>query len=101
VKLGTVIGRVTLSRSAKSLTGGRFLIVSPFSREQYDKGLPAQTAMGTDFSLIVYDDLGGGAGDVIAYEEGGEAAQPFPQPTPVDAFNCALVDEMFYRRWQG
>ncbi len=101
MKLGTVIGRVTLSRSEKALTGGRFLIVSPFSREQYHQGLSAETGMGTDPSLIVYDDLGGGAGDVIGYEEGGEAAQPFPQPTPVDAYNCALVDEIFYRRWKG
>jgi len=33
---------------------------------------------------------------VIGYEEGREAAQPFDQPTPVDAINCALVDEVFY-----
>ena len=96
MKLGTVIGRVTLSRGEKSLTGGRFLIVSPFSREQYAKGLDAGAGMGKDPSLVVYDDLGGGVGDVIGYEEGAEASQPFPQPTPIDAINCALVDEMFY-----
>jgi carbon dioxide concentrating mechanism protein CcmL len=33
---------------------------------------------------------------VIGYEEGREAAQPFEQPTPVDAINAALVDEIFY-----
>ena len=101
MKLGTVIGRVTLSRSEKSLTGGRFLVVSPFSREQYAKGLDAGAGMGIDPSLVVYDDLGGGVGDVIGYEEGAEASQPFPQPTPIDAINCALVDEMFYCPWQG
>jgi ethanolamine utilization protein EutN len=96
MKLGTVIGRVTLSRGEKSLTGGRFLIVSPFSREQYAKGLDEGAGMGKDPSLVVYDDLGGGVGDVIGYEEGAEASQPMPQPTPIDAINCALVDEMFY-----
>ena len=35
MKLGTVIGRVTLSKSVDLLKGGRFLVVSPFSREQY------------------------------------------------------------------
>ena len=35
MKLGTVIGRVTLSRSADALKGGRFLVVSPFSRRGY------------------------------------------------------------------
>jgi ethanolamine utilization protein EutN len=101
VKLGTVIGRVTLSRGEKSLTGGRFLVVSPFSREQYAKGLNAGAGMGKDPSLVVYDDLGGGVGDVIGYEESAEASQPFPQPTPIDAINCALVDEMFYSPWKG
>ncbi len=101
MKLGTVIGRVTLSRGEKSLTGGRFLIVSPFSREQYAKGLDAGAGMGKDPSLVVYDNLGGGVGDVIGYEEGAEASQPMPQPTPIDAINCALVDEMFYSPWKG
>ena len=101
MKLGTVIGRVTLSRGEKSLTGGRFLVVSPFSREQYAKGLDAGAGVGKDSSLVVYDDLGGGVGDVIGYEEGAEASQPFPQPTPIDAINCALVDEMFYSPWKG
>ena len=101
MKLGTVIGRVTLSRGEKSLTGGRFLIVSPFSREQYANGLDKGAGMGKDPSLVVYDDLGGGVGDVIGYEEGAEASQPMPQPTPIDAINCALVDEMFYSPWKG
>lgn len=100
MKLGTVIGRVTLSRSVDSLTGGRFLLVSPFNREQYTKGLDAGAGMGADPSLVVYDNLGGGVGEVIGYEEGREAAQPFDRPTPIDAINAALVDEMFYCPWK-
>ena len=101
MKLGTVIGRVTLSKTVKSLEGGRFLIVSPFSREQFAAGLDAPTSMGTDPSLVVYDDIGGGVKQIIGYVEGREAAQPFEQPTPVDAINTALVDEMFYNPWKG
>lgn len=101
MKLGTVIGRVTLSKTVKSLEGGRFLIVSPFSRAQFAAGLAAPTSMGTDPSLVVYDAIGGAPGHVIGYVEGREAAQPFAQPTPVDALNTALVDEMFYRPWKG
>lgn len=100
MKLGTVIGRVTLSKTVKSLEGGRFLIVSPFSREQFAAGLDAPTTMGKDPSLVVYDTIGGGVGQVIGYVEGREAAQPFEVPTPVDAINAALVDEMFYRPWE-
>ena len=101
MKLGTVIGRVTLSKTVKSLEGGRFLVVSPFSREQFAAGLDAPTSMGTDASLVVYDSIGGGPGHVIGYVEGREAAQPFEQSTPVDAINAALVDEMFYSPWKG
>lgn len=101
MKLGTVIGRVTLSRSAPALQGGRFLVVSPYSRDQYAAGLNGKPGMGTDPSLVVYDNLGGGVGDVIGYVEGREAAQPFATPTPVDAINAALVDEMFYNPWKG
>lgn len=101
MKLGTVIGRVTLSRSVDALQGGRFLVVSPFSREQYAAGLAAPPTLGHEPSLVVYDDLGGGVGEVIGYEEGREAAQPFDRPTPIDAINCALIDEMFYQPWLG
>ena len=99
MKLGTVIGRVTLSRTVPALKGGRYLVVSPFSRKQYARGLNDPPSLGNDPSLVVYDDLGGGVGQVIGYEEGREAAQPFAKPTPVDAINAALIDEMFYSRW--
>jgi microcompartment protein CcmK/EutM len=101
MKLGTVIGRVTLSKSVDLLKGGRYLIVSPFSREQYAKGLKAGAGMGKGFSPVVYDNLGGGVGEVIGYEEGREAAQPFEVYPPIDAINVALVDEMFYSPWKG
>lgn len=100
VKLGTVIGRVTLSRSVETLRGGRFLVVSPFSREQFAAGLDAPPGMGQDPSLVVYDDLGANVRQVIGYEEGREAAQPFEAHPPIDAINAALVDEMFYRPFQ-
>ena len=64
MKLGTVIGRVTLSKSVDLLKGGRFLVVSPFNRDQFAKGIDAKPSMGTDPSLVVYDNLGGGVGDV-------------------------------------
>jgi hypothetical protein len=35
-------------------------------------------------------------GQTIGFVEGREAAQPFTPPTPVDAINAALVDEIFY-----
>jgi len=92
---------VTLSKSSELLKGGRYLVVSPFSREQYAKGLDKGAGMGKDPSLVVYDNLGAGVGHVIGYEEGREAAQPFEVYPPIDAINAALVDTMFYNPWKG
>jgi hypothetical protein len=41
--------------------------------------------------------LGGAVGQTIGFIEGREAACPFAEPTPVDAINAALVDEVFYK----
>ena len=96
MKLGTVIGRVTLSKTVPALIGARWLIVSPFTREHYQRGTDTPPGMSKDPSLVVYDNLGGGIGQTIGYVEGREAAQPFDGPTPIDAINAALVDEVFY-----
>lgn len=100
MKLGTVIGRVTLSRAVDSLQGGTFLVVSPLTREQFAQGLDAPAKMGKEPSLVIYDNLGAAVRQIVGYEEGREAAQPFEQPTPVDAINVVLADEMFYRPWR-
>ncbi len=96
MKFGTVIGRVTLSKAVPSLEGARWLIVSPFTREHFQQGADAPKGVSKDPSPIVYDNIGGGVGQTIGYIEGREAASPFNQPTPIDAVNAALVDEIFY-----
>ena len=94
MRLGHVIGRVPLSQQDPAYKGGRFLRVQPFSREQFAGAPLLPLAKGS--SLVVYDNLGAGVGHVIAFTEGAEASAPFDQPTPVDAFNAALVDKIFY-----
>jgi carbon dioxide concentrating mechanism protein CcmL len=96
VKLGSVIGRVTLSRVVPELRGARWLIVSPWARERFSRGADAPAVLSADPSLVVYDALGGAVGQTIGYVEGREAAQPFDQSPPIDAINAALVDDMFY-----
>jgi microcompartment protein CcmK/EutM len=96
MRLGTVVGRVTLSKTVPALIGARWLIVSAFTREHFQRGTKTPPGMSKDPSVVVYDDLGGGLGQTIGFVEGREAAQPFEQPTPVDAINAALVDEIFY-----
>lgn len=96
MRLGSVIGRVTLSKTVPALEGARWLIVSPFTRDHFQQGADTPPGLSEDPSLIVYDALGGGVGQTIGFVEGREAAMPFPGPTPVDAVSAALVDHVFY-----
>jgi carbon dioxide concentrating mechanism protein CcmL len=96
MRLGTVIGRVTLSQAVPELAGARWLIVSPFTREHFQRGSETPPGMSKDPTLVVYDNLGGGVGQTIGFVEGREAAQPFERNPPIDAINAALVDEIFY-----
>ena len=96
MRLGAVIGRVTLSKTVPALIGARWLVVSPFTREHYQNGAVTPTGLSKDPSLVVYDNLGGGVGQTIGFIEGAEATAPFDSPTPIDAINAALVDEIFY-----
>lgn len=96
MRLGTVMGRVVLGKTIKGFDGARWLMVSPFTREHFQNGSQAPKGFSGDPSLVVYDNLGGGMGDTIGFIEGREAAMPFKNPTPVDAFNAAIVDEVFY-----
>jgi microcompartment protein CcmK/EutM len=96
MRVGTVIGRVTLSKAAPQLTGGRWLIVSPLTADHYQHRPYPPTSLSPEFAPVVYDNLGGGLGDTIGYIEGREAAVPFDEPTPIDAIAAAIVDELFH-----
>jgi ethanolamine utilization protein EutN len=95
MRLGHVIGRVTLSQQDPAYKGGRFLIVQPFAKEEY-RGA-AMTPLAKGNSVVVYDNLGADLGHVIGFSEGAEATAPFEKPTPVDAYNAAIIDEFFYQ----
>lgn len=89
--MGTVIGRVTLSVRNPRFVGERLLLTLPWKNETF-RGEEAFAP-----AIVVYDELGAAVGQHIAISEGREAACPFPQPTPVDAYCSALVDEHFYK----
>jgi microcompartment protein CcmK/EutM len=95
MRLGHVIGKIVLNQQEPAYNGGRFLLVQPLNREQM-AGAPMLPLPNAN-SLVVYDNLGAGKGDVIGYVEGAEATAPFPQPTPVDAFNSAIIDTIYFQ----
>lgn len=96
MRLGTVIGRLTLSKTIPQFKGGRWLVISPFTREHFQHRHEPPVGLSRDPSLVAYDSLGGGAGDTVGFSEGREAAMPFEQPTPVDALTVAIIDDVFY-----
>jgi carbon dioxide concentrating mechanism protein CcmL len=96
MRLGTVIGRVTLSQVVPELAGARWLVINPFNRDHFQTGSQPPAGLSKESSLVVYDALGGGVGQTIGFVEGREAAQPFAASPPIDAINVALVDEVFY-----
>ena len=101
MRLGTVIGRVTLSVATPSLKGGRWLLVSPFTRDHFQTGTDTPPGLSKDPSLVVYDDLGAGVGQTIGFSEGREAAQPFDPPIPIDAVSAVLVDDVLYNPFKS
>lgn len=86
-----------MSKTIPAYKGGRYLLVSPFDRDHFQQGEVPPHGLSKQPSLVIYDNLGGGVGDTVGFVEGREAAAPFDEPTPVDAINAALVDNIFYQ----
>jgi ethanolamine utilization protein EutN len=92
MRIGEVIGTVTLSRWHPSLAGGSYKLVVPLSLADL-LGHGEEPAE----ELTVYDELGAGVGNRIAFSEGREAAQPFhPDMKPIDAYNAAILDTIYF-----
>ncbi|WP_437225691.1 EutN/CcmL family microcompartment protein [Planctomicrobium sp. SH661] len=90
MRIGEVIGRVTLSRCHPAVQGAVWKLVVPLSRS----GLKGDVA-GRGEPMIVYDELGSGPGSLIAISDGAEASAPFyPEVKPLDAYCAALLDEI-------
>jgi ethanolamine utilization protein EutN len=90
MRIGKIIGTVTLNRSHPLLAGATYRIAVPLS-------LANLTGESHDVAeeLVLYDELGAGQGSVVAISEGGEAAQPFyPELKPIDAYNAAILDNV-------
>lgn len=96
MRIGQVIGKVTLSVYDEALRGGRWLLVHPVSRELLNDCIKTPAKLTEQSTLVVYDALGAGTGDVIGYTEGAEATAPFEHPIPIDAINLAIFDTIHY-----
>ncbi len=94
MRLGQVIGKVTLSHADPALRGLRLVLVQPLSRAQFAGAPLSPLAPGA--TQVVCDELGAECGQIIGFTEGAEAAAPFSRPTPVDAYDALVVERVTY-----
>jgi microcompartment protein CcmK/EutM len=88
VRIGRVVGQITLNRSYHKMRGSRLLIVKPHTIEVVRDGAaePLET-------IIVWDELSATDGDTVGFSEGREGACPFhPDKVPVDAYLSCILD---------
>mgnify|MGYP001408404568 CR=1 FL=1 len=90
MRIGEVIGKVTLKRCHPSVQGAVWKLVVPLSREGLQGG-----EKGRGEPIVVFDELGSGTGSLIAISDGAEASAPFyPNVKPLDAYCAAILDEV-------
>jgi microcompartment protein CcmK/EutM len=89
MRIGKVVGRVTLSQVYETLVGGRFVIVEVQDRFS----LSGKNRKSTE-TLVAYDHIGAHQDDLIAISESREACMPFypERVVPLDAYNGAILD---------
>jgi microcompartment protein CcmK/EutM len=93
VRLGIVRGTVVLSVQDPSFEGTRFLLVEPI----VPASLAARDGSGGGKTLVVADHLAPAVGQMVAFVEGREAANPWwPARAPVDAYCSLIVDTFGY-----
>lgn len=94
MRIGRVMGTLTMSTRLPSLKAGQYLLVDVLDAqalEGLEQGAPRSKPMPE--SLVVFDQFGAGVGQLIAISEGAEATQPFkPAKVPIDAVSAAILD---------
>jgi microcompartment protein CcmK/EutM len=91
MRLGIVRGHVTLTPAVDSFRSRTLAILEPVTM----KNLQEMNGRGGGKALIAVDELGAAAGQMVAFTEGREAANPFyPDPVPVDAYLALIVDSV-------
>ena len=91
MRIGKVMGNLTLSQCYETLCAGRFLIVDVQDRFSL-AGKPRKSTE----SVVVYDHLGARDGDLIAFSESREACMPFypEKRVPIDGYNSAILERV-------
>ena len=89
MRLGIVRGHITLNPAVPAFKGKTLVILEPVTMDN----LRAANGKGGGKSLVAIDALGAAKGQMVAFTEGREAANPFwPNAVPVDAYCSLIID---------
>ena len=89
MRLGSGRGHVVLTPAVAAFRGKTLVVLEPVTMEN----LCAGNGLGGGKSLVAIDELGAAKGQMVAFTEGREAANPFwPDAVPVDAYCSLIVD---------
>jgi len=91
MRLAYVRGHVTLSPAVPELLGLTLVVLEPVTMSN----LVAKNGLGGGKTLVAVDALGAAKGQMVAFTEGAEAANPYwPNRVPVDAYCTLIVDSI-------
>jgi microcompartment protein CcmK/EutM len=71
-------------------------MVNPLDAGQFNDACNKAPSLTNQFSLVAYDSLGAGTGDIVGIVEGAEATAPFDFSIPIDAITVAIFDSLSY-----
>ena len=90
MRIGMVVGKLSLQKVHPTLVGKRYVLVHP-------QGLKSLTGgkQPTPEEVVVVDELGATEGAQIGFSEGAGASAPFhPEKKPVDAYVACILEEI-------
>jgi microcompartment protein CcmK/EutM len=91
MRLGIVRGHVVLNSAIAGYRGKTLVVLEPVTMEN----LSAANGLGGGKALVAVDELGAAKGQVVAFTEGREAANPlWPDAVPIDAYCSLIVDSI-------
>jgi microcompartment protein CcmK/EutM len=94
VRIGEVIGTVTLCVADPKFVGKQLSIVQPHNPQSL-----RANGMATDEVVVCIDELNSRVKDRVGFSEGREAAMPWhPDKVAVDAYLACLLDDVSYEQ---
>lgn len=96
MRVAQVIGRATVNIIDPSLEGGRWLLCNPVDEDHFNTACTQTPPISSQSTLVAYDKLGAGDGDIVGIVEGAEATAPFEGWVPLDAITVAIFDSLHY-----